>query len=98
MKAVMITCNMIVVDEVMEALDKLKIRGFTQWDDVKGRGSDNGEPHMGSHTWPSMNSSILVILPEEKTDSLLHEIKEIEKGASQQGIRAFVWNVEKTVG
>lgn len=98
MKAVMIICNMIVSDEVKEVLDRLKIRGYTQWNEVQGRGSEDGEPHMGSHTWPSLNSSILVILPEDKTESLLREIKEIEKGATQQGVRAFVWNVEKTVG
>lgn len=98
MKAVMIICNAILSDEVLETLNKLEIRGYTRWDDVQGRGSDNGEPHMGSHTWPGLNSSILVILPEDKTESLLKKIKEIEEGASQQGVRAFVWNVEKTIG
>lgn len=98
MKAVMIICNMIVNDEVKEALNKLKIRGFTLWNDVQGQGSIDGEPHMGSHTWPSLNSSFLVITPNEKVEALLNEIKEIEKDANQQGIRAFVWNVEKTVG
>lgn len=97
MKAIMIICNMIVGDEVVEALNKLKIKGFTQWDDIKGRGSEEGEPHMGSHTWPSLNSSFLVIVPETKVELLLDEVKEIEKGASQQGIRAFVWDIEKTL-
>ncbi|HAC16816.1 MAG TPA: hypothetical protein DCE78_12860 [Bacteroidetes bacterium] len=97
MKAVMIICNMIVGDEVTEALNRLKIRGYTQWDEVKGRGSEDGEPHMGSHTWPSLNSSFLVIVPEAKVEHLLDEVKEIEKGARQQGIRAFVWNVEQSI-
>lgn len=95
MKSVMIVCNMIVSDEVHEALHRLKIRGFTQWNGIQGNGSDKGEPHLGNHTWPSLNSAIMVIMEDEKVDTLLNEIKEIEKGARQQGIRAFVWDIEK---
>ncbi|MDG5767124.1 hypothetical protein QA596_06585 [Balneolales bacterium ANBcel1] len=98
MKAVMIICNMIVGDEVKDALATLKIRGFTQWNEVQGKGSEDGDPHMGTHAWPSLNSSFLVVLPEGEVEGLLDAVKEIEKGARQQGIRAFVWSVEQTVG
>lgn len=95
MKAVMIVCNMIINEEVQELLDKLNMRGFTQWNDVQGKGSDKGEPHMGTHIWPSLNSAFLVVTPEEKVKQLMDEVKELEKSASKQGIRAFVWNIEQ---
>lgn len=95
MKAVMIVCNMIINEEVQELLDKLNLRGFTQWNDVQGKGSDKGEPHMGTHIWPSLNSAFLVVTPEEKVKQLMDEVKELEKSASKQGIRAFVWNIEQ---
>ncbi|HLR89656.1 MAG TPA: P-II family nitrogen regulator [Balneolaceae bacterium] len=95
MKSVMIVCNMIVSEEVHDALRRLKIRGFTQWNEIQGSGTDTGEPHLGSHTWPSLNSAIMVILKEERVDELLSEIKKIEEGARQQGVRAFVWDIEK---
>jgi len=52
---------------------------------------------MGSHTWPALNSAILSIIEDEKVDPLLSKIKELNKEVEQQGIRAFVWNVEKSV-
>ncbi|MEX1211318.1 MAG: PG0541 family transporter-associated protein [Balneolaceae bacterium] len=97
MKSVLITCNMILSDEVLELLDHLDLRGYTRWDDVKGRGSNKGEPHLGSHIWPALNSAFMVILPEEKVDPLFDGIKTIEEGGSQQGIRAFVWGVERMI-
>lgn len=93
----MIVCNMILSDEVMELLRTLKIRGFTRWDDVKGRGTEGGEPHLGTHTWPGLNSAFLVIVPEQRVSELLDGVREIEKTGSQQGIRAFVWSVDQVL-
>jgi|SRR5690625_702192 len=97
MKSVMIVCNMILSDEVMELLRRLNMRGFTRWDDVKGRGTDDGEPHLGTHIWPGLNSAFLVIVPEQRVSTLLEGVREIEKTGSQQGIRAFVWNIEQVL-
>jgi len=97
MKAVFITYNQVITDKVDEILDNLLIRGYTQWVGVKGRGSNQGNPHMGSHTWPALNSAILSIIDEEKVDPLLLKIDELNREVEQQGIRAFVWDVEKTV-
>ena len=97
MKAVLITYNQALNEKINDLLDRLFIRGFTQWTDVMGRGSKKGEPHMGTHTWPALNSSILTILADDKADVLLNEIKKINKTTEQQGLRAFVWDIEKTV-
>ena len=97
MKAVFITYNQVLTEKIDEIIDSQKIRGFTQWTDVKGRGSRNGEPHMGTHTWPALNSAIMTIIEDQKVEPLLIKIEELNKIADQQGIRAFIWNVEKTV-
>ena len=97
MKSVYIVYNQALTEKIDEIIDSLKIRGYTQWTDVKGRGSHTGEPHMGSHTWPALNSAMLSIIDEEKVDPLLLKIQELNQEVEQQGIRVFVWNVEKTV-
>ena len=56
MKAVMIIFNQANTERVEYMFDKLGIRGYTWFNDVKGRGSQTGEPRMGTHTWPEMNS------------------------------------------
>jgi hypothetical protein len=67
------------------------------WDPVQGRGSISGEPHFGSHAWPTLNSAILTIIPDEKVDDLLEKIHAMDEETEKQGIHAFVWNVEKMV-
>ena len=74
MKAVMIVFNQTNTERVEYMFDVLGIRGYTWWQDVMGRGTETGEPHMGTHTWPEMNSAALTIIPDEKVDTLLDEI------------------------
>ncbi len=94
MKAVMITFNQAHTEKVEYMLDFLNIRGYTLWEDVKGRGSQKGNPHIGTHTWPEMNSAIMTIIENDKVDALLNKIKKIDVINEEVGIRAFVWNVE----
>jgi nitrogen regulatory protein PII len=97
MKAVFITYNQALTEKIDKILNNLNIRGFTQWEDVKGRGTKKGEPHMGTHTWPAMNSAIITIIEDEKVDSVLSKIKKLDKSTEVQGLRTFVWNVEKYI-
>jgi len=97
MKAVFIPFNQAYKDRLIVILDRMNIRGFTMWEHVQGRGSKTGEPHYGSHAWPTMNSAILTIIPDEKVDDLLNKIHELDKETEKQGIHGFVWDVEKMV-
>jgi nitrogen regulatory protein PII len=97
MKAVMIIFNQANTERVEYMFDKLEIRGYTWFNDVKGRGSETGEPRMGNHTWPEMNSAAITIIPDDQVDKLLETVKKMDEINKEVGIRAFVWNIEKTV-
>ena len=75
----------------------LNCRGFTYWEQVRGRGSKTGEPHYGSHAWPSMCSAILTMVEDERVEPLLEVLHNMDKQTEQLGLRAFVWNIERTV-
>ena len=94
MKAVFIAYNQALTEAVNSILDRHHIRGYTKWAEAQGRGSRSGEPHFGTHTWPAMNSAILAIIEEEQVEPLLASLKKLDAKAEQQGLRAFVWNVE----
>jgi nitrogen regulatory protein PII len=94
MKAVFISYNQALTERVDMILTHLNIRGYTKWETVYGRGSVNGEPHFGSHTWPSLNSAILTIIEDEKVSPLLEALKNLNEKTEEQGTRAFVWNIE----
>ena len=77
MKAFFVSYNQALTDRVNRMLDEHGVRGFTRWALTEGRGSYDGEPHYGTHAWPSMNSSILAIVEDEKVPVLLEALREI---------------------
>jgi len=97
MKAVFIIYNQSVTEEVQEILDKLSIRGYTQWTDINGKGSVNGNPHEGTHTWPELNNAHLTITEDEKVPVLLDKLQQLNKEVEDQGLRAFVWNIDSAI-
>jgi nitrogen regulatory protein PII len=94
MKSVFISYNQSITEEVQEILDNLAIRGYTQWMDVKGRGSMEGLMHEGTHTWPELNNAHLTIVEDAKVPLLLEKLKALNKDVEAEGLRAFVWNIE----
>lgn len=97
MKAVMIIFNQANTERVEYMLDKLNIRGFSWFSNVKGRGSETGEPRMGSHTWPEMNEAVLTIVNEDQVDIILDKVKKLDEINFEVGVRAFVWDILKSV-
>ena len=97
MKAVMIIFNQANTERVEYMFDRLGIRGFSWFNEVKGRGSESGEPRMGTHTWPEMNSAALTIVQDDQVDALLYAVEKLDNINKEVGVRAFVWPVEKTV-
>jgi len=97
MKAVLIVFNQSQTERVEHMFDRLEINGFTWWNDVRGRGTETGEPRMGTHTWPEMNSAALVIIPDKKVEPLLDAVQKLDKVNEEVGIRAFVWDILQTV-
>jgi nitrogen regulatory protein PII len=97
MKAVFVVFNQAHTERVEYMLDRLEIKGFTWWTEVNGRGSETGEPRMGTHTWPEMNSAALTMIPDEKVDLFLEKIQKLDNINKEVGIRAFVWDIVKSV-
>jgi nitrogen regulatory protein PII len=97
MKAILITYNQALTEKVQSILDKLDIRGFTQVPLIWGRGTTEGEPRMGTHTWPEMNSATMTVVNDDLVDAVLEKVKKLDAVNYDVGIRAFVWNIEKMV-
>ncbi len=97
MKAVFIAYNQALTEKIEFILNRLELRGFTRWTQVQGRGSVNGEPHMGTHTWPAMNETILSIVPDDKVKSLMDALRHLDSKTEMQGLRAYVWQVEDAI-
>lgn len=97
MKAVFISFNQSYYEQVVAILDRNHCRGFTFWEQVQGRGSNSGEPHYGSHAWPTLNSAMLVVTEAERVEKLLANLHALDTKTEAQGLRAFVWNIEQII-
>ena len=68
MKGIFIAYDQAYNMEIADAIEALGVKGFTMWQDIAGRGGIDGEPHLGSHAWPTMNNAILTFVPDDKVD------------------------------
>ncbi|MBN1143751.1 MAG: hypothetical protein JXA72_04985 [Bacteroidales bacterium] len=96
MKAIMIIYNQALTEKVEYMLEKLAIKGYTQWPLVTGAGTNTGEPRLGTHTWPEVNSATLTIVEDNMADMVLEKVKKMDAINLEVGVRAFVWSIEKT--
>ena len=97
MKAIMIIYNQAHTERIEYLFDKLGISGYSLWENVQGRGSHTGVPHLGTHAWPEINKSVLTIVEDELVDNILDKIKRVDAVNEEVGIRAFVWDIMKMV-
>jgi nitrogen regulatory protein PII len=97
MKAILIIYNQAHTEKVEYMLDRLEIRGYTQWKEVYGRGTVDGDPHMGTHTWPESNSATLTIVEDEMVEPVLESVKKLDAVNEEIGIRAFAWDIMRSV-
>ena len=87
------SCNQSMYDEVLKIMDEMEIRGFTGWEELIGRGTNDGEPHLGNHAWPSMNSALISVMEDAKAADFLARLSTLDDENSEQGLRAFAWDV-----
>ena len=97
MKAILITYNQAYYDDIALVLNNNGVKGYTEWNEIKGHGSDTGEPHLGSHAWPTLNNAMITVVPDEAVEGILQTLHERDLKAPDLGLRAFVWNIEKII-
>ena len=97
MKAVFMACNQSMYDAVMDIMNDMELRGFKGWEELIGRGSKDGEPHLGSHAWPTMNSALISVMEDDKAAEFLKRLKQLDEDNGKQGLRAFAWSVTDSI-
>lgn len=97
MKAVMITYDQAHHEAVVEILTHTNNRGYTAWPEVTGRGTSTGDPHLGSHAWPTTNAAIFTVVEDSRMPILLEAIRELDQRCPLLGIHAFAWTIDSYV-
>lgn len=97
MKAIFIAYDQAFHEAIIDALTRLNCRGFTGFGSVQGRGSKDGEPHYGTHAWPSLAQAMITIVEDSQVDPVLKKLHDLDESKPLLGLRAFVWNIERSI-
>lgn len=94
MKAIFVAYNQAYNQEIVELMASMGQRGYTVWEEVGGRGSEDGEPHLGSHAWPTQNHALLAVVEDGLAPRLMQALRETDARNHALGLRAYVLPVE----
>ena len=97
MKSVFIAYDQAHHEHVIDVLERGNLKGYTRFEQVQGRGTKTGDPHLGSHAWPTMNSAIITMVEDEAVPNLLERLHQVDVDNEMLGLRAFVWNIEQSI-
>ena len=97
MQSIFIAFDQAHQEAVIDILTRCSCRGFTAFGDVTGRGSATGDPHYGTHAWPSMDSAILTIVEDKQVEPVLAKLRALDESKPLLGLRAFVWPVTASI-
>ena len=97
MQAIFIAYDLAHHEKVIEVLNASSCRGFTSFGTVQGRGTKTGEPHVGTHAWPSLASAMLTFVEDDRVDAVLDRLRAIDEEKPKLGLRAFVWPITRTI-
>ena len=97
MKAIFLSCNQALYEEVLHEMKRLGVRGYTGWEEVEGCGMLTGDPHLGTNAWPTMNAALIAMVEEPKASEFLDAVRRIDAENEKLGIRAFWWEIGGTL-
>ena len=97
MKAIFIAYNQAYNQEIVQLLEGLGQRGYTVWEEIGGRGSETGLPHLGSHAWPTQNHALLSVVKDELVAPIMAHLRDTDAASPDLGLRAFVLPVEQAL-
>lgn len=97
MKAVFIVYNQAYNKEIVELMESMGQRGYTVWENIGGRGSVEGEPHLGDHAWPTQNHAVLSVMEDSLAGKVMEALRKTDADNPKLGLRAYVLPVNETL-
>ena len=97
MQAIFIAYDQAHHEAILDLLERSSCRGFTAFGETHGKGSKTGDPHFGSHAWPSLGGAILTVVDNDRVELLLEKLHQLDESKPLLGLRAFVWKIDRTI-
>ena len=97
MKAVFVVYNQAYNQEIVNTLEELGQRGYTVWEEIGGRGTLDGEPHLGNHAWPTQNHALFSVMEDALSLKVMAALRELDAANPKLGLRAYILPVEEVL-
>jgi nitrogen regulatory protein PII len=82
--------------QVIAALKRAGILGYTKMEEVRGEGTET-EPRLGTRMWPEKNNVLLTAVADEEVHRINEQIRRIKSEHPSAGIRGFLLPMEETI-
>jgi hypothetical protein len=89
MKAIFVAYNQAYNQEIVDLLEGFGQRGYTVWEEIGGRGSVSGEPHLGNHAWPTQNHALLSVVEDSLAPQVMDALRQKDAANPDLGLRAW---------
>ncbi|MBO4467219.1 MAG: hypothetical protein J5745_03830 [Bacteroidales bacterium] len=97
MKAVFVVYNQAYNQEIVNTLEELGQRGYTVWEEIGGRGTLDGEPHLGNHAWPTQNHALVSMMEDSLAGKVMEALRSLDAANPKLGLRAYILPVEEAL-
>ena len=97
MKAIFIAYNQAYNQEIVNLLEEMGQRGYTVWEETGGRGTLDGDPHLGNHAWPTQNHALFSVMEDGLAKKVLERLREVDKSNPLLGMKAYILPVEDAI-
>jgi nitrogen regulatory protein PII len=96
MKMVFIVYSQAADYEVISAIKKAGIKGYTKMEKACGEGVET-EPKLHTHTWPGENCVLFIALEDHELEPIMERVRRLKEEHPRAGVKAFVLPMEEIV-
>ncbi|MFA5103763.1 MAG: PG0541 family transporter-associated protein [Candidatus Margulisiibacteriota bacterium] len=96
MKGVLIIYAPAIEENVFGAIKRSGVKKYSKFPYLQGVGGSS-EPHLDTQVWPGSNSALFIVTDVQTKDKLMGEVRALKREYAEEGIKAFVWDVEEEV-
>ena len=94
MKAFFVIYNQAYNQEIVSLLENLGQRGYTVWEEIGGRGTLDGEPHLGNHAWPTPTHALVSMMEDSLAGKAVAALRSLDADNPKLGLRAYILPIE----
>jgi len=93
-RMLVVVYNNILDNAIRKLLEDKEVCGFTELEQVKGKGCRTGFA-LGTPVFPDINNMVFIIESRDRIDAVVAELKQLKQAFPEEGLKMFTVPVEE---